>query len=1463
MPRIRALFVLLASTVLTTASPAGSGSSEASENGASGLWRGRVDALVVDNFQTGASRTRFFLRTSGETLELQAPEGIQLRSGQWIEVDGRRTGRRLAASHVSIRASVADPSQGCSATGVQRALVILASFPSKALLSSITSDLLQASLFGPGRTLNGFLLEASYGQTSVTGDVLGPYVLDGDYFDQPLAVRDAALRAAAPHVDLTQYNRIFVVAPQGQSGMDSGGMALLGCGQIASPQGELNASSIWMGAESMAAQNQIMDIASHEMGHAFGLEHARFADYGGEPLGPVGQAPAPWDAVHEYGDSYSSMGRYSGQWAAPQKALMGWLQPGAGIQTVTQSGAFHLAPYESSGGGQVLRVSRGGGNAWLWVEYRQPQGTFDGTLPAAAFAGALVHYEDPALTATVSGADPSSYTNLVNFHPRAAGGDPELHPGESWTDPYGALTISINAASAAGLDLNVSYAAAPSCPSNVGGAQSFNAAGGAATVVISAPQSCSWTASASADWIAVAAPATGGGNGSVGLTVAANPAVSPRWAKISVGDAFVIVSQAGSSGALTISPQAAGIPAAGGTGQISVATSAPDVSWTMSANVPWITDLECSCYIPRGPATVRYIVAANPGAQRSGVIHIGGQSYSVTQDAGDSTLAVLAFTDVAPKDAPQSRLEQALAPFGHSGQALLYGGAWDGHFYAETWLWKDSNWTALHPANNPGPLAGHAMAYDEARGNIVLFGGIGGDGVGRNDTWVWDGQNWRKMQPSRSPAARNGHAMVYDPLIQKVVLFGGYGNSGELNDTWTWDGTNWTLLTTGQSPSPRTGHAMAYDAARGQIVLFGGMYNPTPAWLSDTWLFDGSSWRQALSTAPPPARFGHAMAWHPVLQGVVMVGGYGGKDVSNGSWIYDFRRETWVWDGAAWSQQFPAVQPGAAYTVGAVWDDANQALTVHVGDDLTCISRGPKTYRLTAPAAATQPAFTFTAAAPAVTITPGAAQQVRFSTALSNGFYSAVAMSINGLPSGVTASFAPAAIAAPGNGSATLTLQAAIGTAAGAFSALVQASGGGVSRAQPLSITITAPPAHGITYSGNGNTSGTAPADANKYVAGTRVTVLGNTAFLAKTGYSFGGWSTSAVSSGTTYAPGASFTMGNDNVTLYAVWTPVPHTVIYSGNGSTSGTPPVDATKYVLGAQVKVLANTGNVAKTGYSFGGWSTSAAGSGPAYAPGASFPMGNDNVTLYAVWRPVPHTVIYSGNGGTSGAPPVDATKYVLGAPVKVLANTGNLAKTGYSFGGWNTSAAGSGAAYSPGASFSMGNGNVTLYAVWTPVPHTVIYSGNGSTSGTPPVDATKYVPGAQVKVLPNTGNVAKTGYSFGGWSTSAAGSGPAYAPGASFPMGNENVTLYAWWRPVPHTVSYSGNGSTSGTPPVDVNKYLPGARVTVLGNTGKLAKTGYSFGGWSTSALSGTAIAPGASFSMGGENVTLYAQWIKQK
>jgi uncharacterized repeat protein (TIGR02543 family) len=247
--------------------------------------------------------------------------------------------------------------------------------------------------------------------------------------------------------------------------------------------------------------------------------------------------------------------------------------------------------------------------------------------------------------------------------------------------------------------------------------------------------------------------------------------------------------------------------------------------------------------------------------------------------------------------------------------------------------------------------------------------------------------------------------------------------------------------------------------------------------------------------------------------------------------------------------------------------------------------------------------------------------------------------------------------------------------------------------------------------------------------------------------------------------------------------------------------------------------------------------------------SFPAATMACTYY--------TVTYNGNGNTSGSVPVDSHHYNYHDWVTVLDNTGGLAKTGYTFNGWNTKANGSGTSYAPGATFRI-EGNTTLYAQWTAIPtYTVTYDGNGYTSGSVPVDSNHYTSGASVTVL-GPGSMARTGYTFNGWNTQANGLGTPYAPGNTFNI-TVNTTLYAQWAAA-YTVTYDGNGNTSGTAPTDPSSpYNYNATVTVLG-PGSMVRSGYTFSHWNTALDgSGTSYYLPASFSMPNNNVTLYAQW----
>jgi uncharacterized repeat protein (TIGR02543 family) len=239
-----------------------------------------------------------------------------------------------------------------------------------------------------------------------------------------------------------------------------------------------------------------------------------------------------------------------------------------------------------------------------------------------------------------------------------------------------------------------------------------------------------------------------------------------------------------------------------------------------------------------------------------------------------------------------------------------------------------------------------------------------------------------------------------------------------------------------------------------------------------------------------------------------------------------------------------------------------------------------------------------------------------------------------------------------------------------------------------------------LTYDAN-NGTGTAPAPPTSYSGGASVTVLGQGGFT-RTNRLFGGWNTASFGgTGTYYDTTDILTMPYADTILYAQWynpAGTDYQVIYNGNGSTTGTVPATA-PYKSGQGVGISGNTGSLTKTGFTFYGWNTAANGLGTAYPITSNgFTMPAADVTLYAQWvntSATPYTLTYFGNGNTSGTVP-SATSYPSGTSTSVV-SLAPIAKSGYTFLGWNTVSDGSGINYSNNASIVM-DSNKSLYAQW---------------------------------------------------------------------------------------------------------------------------------------------------------------------
>jgi uncharacterized repeat protein (TIGR02543 family) len=129
-----------------------------------------------------------------------------------------------------------------------------------------------------------------------------------------------------------------------------------------------------------------------------------------------------------------------------------------------------------------------------------------------------------------------------------------------------------------------------------------------------------------------------------------------------------------------------------------------------------------------------------------------------------------------------------------------------------------------------------------------------------------------------------------------------------------------------------------------------------------------------------------------------------------------------------------------------------------------------------------------------------------------------------------------------------------------------------------------------VVYDSNRASGGNVPVDNSVYGSGASVTVAGNLGGLVRSGYNFMGWAYSSfattadfVVSGSSVAP-SSFTIYND-VTLFAVWTPVIYTVSYQPGAHGTFTAQVTRGLRYGDATPTAPVVTGEV---GWNFTGWS-----------------------------------------------------------------------------------------------------------------------------------------------------------------------------------------------------------------------------------------------------------------------------------
>jgi hypothetical protein len=260
-------------------------------------------------------------------------------------------------------------------------------------------------------------------------------------------------------------------------------------------------------------------------------------------------------------------------------------------------------------------------------------------------------YDTGSSSITLGGTASSQATSVIWTNSR--GGNGSCTGTTSWSCSITGLQAGTNLLTVTALkgengfasdSLTVYYCTYTISPASAG----IMAGAGSGSVALTASYSgCRWTAGRSVNWIQFApggsATASGTGSSVVNYTVDAN-AGPERTGTLTIAGQTHTVTQA--SGCASISPTIAQLMPNAQSGSIGV-TGASGCTWTATvtsvANPQWLT--VTSGASGNGNGTVGYSVTANSGATRTGVITIGGRTFTARQVSSNCVSQCTAAAD--------------------------------------------------------------------------------------------------------------------------------------------------------------------------------------------------------------------------------------------------------------------------------------------------------------------------------------------------------------------------------------------------------------------------------------------------------------------------------------------------------------------------------------------------------------------------------------------------------------------------------------------------------------------------------------------------------------------------------------------------------------------------------------------------------------------------------------------------
>ncbi len=173
---------------------------------------------------------------------------------------------------------------------------------------------------------------------------------------------------------------------------------------------------------------------------------------------------------------------------------------------------------------------------------------------------------------------------------------------------------------------------------------------------------------------------------------------------------------------------------------------------------------------------------------RSQVVLFGGTAGGPLADTW--TYDGANWVHLFPATSPPARFGPAMAFDSVRGKIVLFGGFGANGRMNDTWEWDGVTWTQRVSIATPHLRAHGSMVFDSHVGKTILFGGdhLRPLDLGPiNDTWQWDGNQWTELWPDAAPVARLGQTMAFDQARGRSVVFGGTNGAPPnvfYTDTW-------------------------------------------------------------------------------------------------------------------------------------------------------------------------------------------------------------------------------------------------------------------------------------------------------------------------------------------------------------------------------------------------------------------------------------------------------------------------------------------------------------------------------------------------------------------------------------------------------------------------------------------------------------------------------------------------------